>query len=156
MVSYLPDLILIFHFLYVLFCVGGEILIFVSALLERLYGVQKPSRMPPSALRRVFGWVRNRTLRLIHLVAVGIVGVEGAIGVLCPLTIWEYSLRRAAGQQVEEEIPLVSRIIRGVLFYDFPPWVFTALYVGFALLVVATYFWIPPDPRGRGKRGSIS
>lgn len=156
MAYYLPDLILILHFGYFLFCVGGEITILVTALLERVNRAKKPTGSPSFVQSRVYGWVRNRTLRLAHLLAVGIVGVEGAIGVLCPLTIWEYALRRAAGQHVEEEIPLVSRIIREILFYDFPPWVFTALYVGFALLVLATYLWIPPTPRSKGKPGSIS
>ncbi len=140
MISFLSDLILILHFAYVLFCVGGEMIILVSPILRLVYGERK---VPPF-LFRVFRLIGNRTLRVVHLIAVGIVGLEGAIGVLCPLTIWEYTLRRAAGQRVEEEIPLISRIIRSILFYDFPPWVFTVLYVGFALLVLVTFFLIPP------------
>lgn len=138
--AYLPDLILFVHFAYVLFCVGGEIFILLSALLERIDGARKSSFFSS----KVGGLVRNRMLRLTHLLAVGIVGVEGALGVLCPLTIWEYAFRRKAGQQAEEEIPLIARIIRQIMFYDFPPWVFTVLYVGFALLVLATFFWVPP------------
>ncbi|MCX7787568.1 MAG: DUF2784 domain-containing protein [Spirochaetes bacterium] len=145
MVSILPELILFLHFAYVLFCVGGELTILGSALLQQVY---KESN-PPPFLGKVFRWAKSRTLRLVHLVAVGIVGIEGALGWLCPLTIWEYALRRAAGQQVEDEIPLVSRMIRAIIFYDFPTWVFTGLYVGFALLVLATFFWIPPQGKAK-------
>lgn len=154
--SYLPEVILLLHFAYVLFCVGGEAFILLTALAERVYRLKRVDRPTPgsSFLEKVALGVRNRTFRIVHLIAVGIVGVEGAIGVLCPLTIWEYDARRAVGQQVEEEIPLLSRIIRGILFYDFPSWVFTVLYVGFALLVVATYLWIPPLRRGSRKTNS--
>ncbi len=84
---------------------------------------------------------------MLHLIAVGIVGLESLFGVLCPLTVWEYRTRRASGQGVEEEIPLLSRIIRSLLFYDFPPWVFTALYVGFSILVIGTFILIPPQKK---------
>jgi hypothetical protein len=156
MTSRLPEGILLLHFAYVLFCVGGEAFILLAALGERVY---RPNRLARSTrlsafLETMALGVRNRTFRLLHLLAVGIVGVEGAVGVLCPLTVWEYELRRAVGQRVEEEIPLLSRIIRRILFYDFPPWVFTALYVGFALLVLATYLWIPPLRRGSRKTNS--
>lgn len=176
MTSFLPEVILILHLAYVLFCVGGEVFILSTAFLEhrllrdhryrrrrmalkdrerstnpsgwdqecRPTRVTQPAPVSP-LLAKVSRIVRNRTFRLLHLVAVGFVGAEGALGVLCPLTVWEYVARRAAGQQVEEEIPLISRLIRQVLFYDFPPWVFSALYVGFALLVLVTYVWIPPD-----------
>ena len=122
------DIVLYLHFFFFLFCVAGEAAILAGALLK-------------------FGWIRRRRFRIVHLIAVVFVGIEGAIGFLCPLTSWEYALRRAAGQSVDSEIPLVPRIIRALLFYDFPPWVFTLLYVGFAALVLATYFLVPPKRR---------
>lgn len=122
------DIVLVLHFFFFLFCAGGEAAILAGALLK-------------------FGWIRNRAFRIIHLAAVVTVGIEGAVGFLCPLTSWEYALRRAAGQSVESEIPLVPRIIRALLFHDFPPWVFTLLYIGFAALVLATYFLVPPKRR---------
>ena len=122
------DIVLILHFFFFLFCVGGEAAILAGAPLK-------------------IEWIRNRRFRLVHLIAVVFVGVEGAVGFLCPLTSWEYALRRAAGQSIENEIPLVPRIIRAMLFYDFPQWAFTLIYVGFAALVLATYILLPPERR---------
>lgn len=127
------DFVLIAHFCFFLFCVVGEAAILVGAFF----------------VRKDLAWFRNRKFRLYHLAAVLFVGLEGLLGFLCPLTTWEYMLRRAGGQTIESEVPLVPRIIRTLLFHDFPPWVFTALYVGFAALVLATYFLV--KPRGRKK-----
>lgn len=134
----LADGILIAHFLFFLFCVLGEIAVLAGALLS--------GHVPPG---RSGEWFRNRSFRTAHLAAVVFVGFEGLVGILCPLTVWEYDLRRAAGQVFEREIPLATRIIRTLLFHDFPPWVFTALYVGFAVLVVATFFLVKPDRKRR-------
>lgn len=120
----LADVVLVFHFAYLLFTVGGEALILLGGLLN-------------------WSWIRNRVFRRIHLAAVLFVAVEALIGYLCPLTQIEYSLRQAAGQQVESEISFLARIIRSVLFYDFPGWFFTLLYVGFGALVLITYLLIP-------------
>ncbi len=120
----LADAVVVFHFAYLLFTIGGEILIVFGGIFN-------------------WSWIRNRVFRLIHLTAVLFVAVEALIGYLCPLTQIEYSLRQAAGQQVESEISFVGRIIRSVLFYDFPGWVFTLLYVGFGALVIGTYLLIP-------------
>jgi hypothetical protein len=79
-----------------------------------------------------------------------LVAAESLLGVLCPLTILESRLRTAAGQRTEEEITFVGRIIRNIIFYDFPDWVFTLMYVGFGVLVLATFIFIPPRRKGRG------
>jgi hypothetical protein len=146
MEKYLPDLILIVHFLYFLFCVLGEVFILAVAGWEkgRVYADSAPFPAGKGKNSRAYGWIQNRTFRVLHLIAVGIVGLESLFGVLCPLTVWEYMARRASGEGAEEEIPFLSRIIRSLLFYDFPPWVFTALYVGFSILVIGTFILIPP------------
>jgi heme A synthase len=124
------DLIVAFHSLYVLFAVGGEFAILAGALLR-------------------WAWIRSRWFRFLHLAAVVFVAVEAFIGMACPLTVWEYELRRAAGQSSEEQISFIARIIRALIFYDFPPWVFTALYIGFAAVVLLTFVLIPPRRRLR-------
>jgi hypothetical protein len=95
------DAIVVFHLCYVLFAVGGEILILAGWLLR-------------------WGWIRNPGFRIVHLVSVVVVAAEAMIGVLCPLTEWEYRLRLLAGQTFEEEIPFMTRLIRRIIFYDFP------------------------------------
>jgi len=128
----LADLLVAIHFFYVLFAVGGEAFILLGA---------------------ICAWkaVRNLPFRIGHLAAVGLVAVEAAMGIDCPLTVWEYDLRRLGGGQVVEwQLSFVARLVRSVIFYDFPPWVFTLTHILFGLLVVLTYVLIPPW-RGRKK-----
>ena len=79
-----------------------------------------------------------------------LVALQALLGVFCPLTVLENRLRTAAGQTAEEEITFLGRIIRHLIFYDFPGWFFTLLYVGFGVVVLGTLFLVPPEkPPGR-------
>lgn len=124
----LADLLVGFHFLYVMFAVGGELAVLAGGLLR-------------------WRWVRNLPFRLAHLAAVVLVAVEALLGVVCPLTAWEYGLRLAAGQRVEQDISFIGRLVRAVIFYDFPAWIFTVTYVSFALLVAGSFLLFPPRAR---------
>jgi len=126
----LADAIVVFHFLYVSFALGGEVLVLLGGLLR-------------------WGWIRNLPFRIAHLAAVVLVAVEALMGVVCPLTEWEYTLRELAGQRAERELSFVARLVRAVIFYDFPTWVFTLTYVLFAVLVAGTFFLFPPKCRSR-------
>ncbi len=119
------DLLVLFHFSYVSFAVGGELFILAGAFLK-------------------WGVVRNLAFRIAHLVAVVFVTLESLVDVLCPLTEWEYNLRELAGQRVEREISFIGRLLRKIIFYDFPSWAFTLMYVGFGALVILTFILIPP------------
>jgi len=88
-------------------------------------------------------WIRNPWFRLGHLGAIVVVAFESMAGIACPLTVWEYRLRDLAGQKVSDAT-FIGRIIHDMLFYGFQPWVFNTMYVGFALLVVATFILAPP------------
>jgi hypothetical protein len=126
----LADIIVLFHFCYVVFTVGGELVILLGGALG-------------------WRWVRNLALRVVHLASVALVAAEAIGGAACPLTTWEYRLRVAAGQHVEHQVSFIARLVRSVIFYDFPAWVFLAAYVGFALLVGATFFIVPVRTRKR-------
>lgn len=123
--AFFADLLVLFHFFYVTFAVGGEFFILAGAFLK-------------------FGLVRNFTFRIAHLIAVVFVALESLVDVLCPLTEWEYNLRELAGQRVEREISFLGRLLRRIIFYDFPSWAFTLMYVGFGVLVILTFILIPP------------
>ena len=125
MPALLADAVVVLHFGYVLFAVGGEILVLAGGLLG-------------------WRWVRNLPLRLAHLAAVVLVAVEALLGVVCPLTEWEFRLRELAGQRVERQLSFVARLVRAIIFYDFPAWVFTLAYVGFAVLVAGSFLLFPP------------
>ena len=128
--GFAADAIVVFHFCYVLFAVGGELIVLLGWLLR-------------------WRWIRNLAFRIVHLASVAVVAMEALIGVLCPLTDWEYRLRLLAGQTFEEEIPFMARLVRRIIFYDFPTWVFTLTYILFALLVAATLLLVPPRKKPR-------
>lgn len=121
----LADFVVLIHFLYVLFAVGGFVFILAGA---------------------GWGWAAARKpwFRITHLVAVGLVALEAAAGMVCPLTNWEYDLRRLSGAPVAENISFVARLAHLVIFYDLPEWVFTVVHILFALLVVLTFILVPP------------
>ena len=117
----LADLILIVHFAFVLFVVGGLPAIWIGAALR-------------------WRWVRSRRFRIAHLAAIVFVTGEALAGVWCPLTLWEDALRGSGGDK-----SFIARWLHRMLFYDFPDWVFTVAYMLFALAVAATYCLIRPE-----------
>lgn len=124
--SLLADTILVIHFSFVVFVVFGFLLILLGLLAR-------------------WSWVHNRKFRIMHLAAIGIVVLQAWFGQLCPLTVWESELRRLAGQSGYEET-FVEHWLHEVLFYQAEPWIFTAIYTCFGVLVVLTWFL------GRGGR----
>jgi hypothetical protein len=121
----LADAVLVAHFAFVLFVVGGLVAIWLGGALR-------------------WRWVRNRGFRMAHLAAILFVAAEALLGVMCPLTLWEDALRGR-----HSEIGFIARWIRSVMFYELPPWVFTVAYVAFAAIVLLT-FWLVPPARRRG------
>jgi Protein of Unknown function (DUF2784) len=67
------------------------------------------------------------------------VTAETLVGIACPLTVWEDALR---GEH--SDAGFIARWLRRLLYYDFPPLVFVLAYVGFALVVLATFLLLPP------------
>lgn len=123
MSSFLADVILVVHALFVLFVVGGLLAIWIGI-----------------ALGRPFAF--NPWLRGLHLAAIGFVVFEATVGYVCPLTIWEDALRGTATDK-----GFIERWIHAWLFWSWPPWVFTTLYVVFGALVAFTWWRFPPRRR---------
>ncbi len=128
MYALFADLLVAVHLGFIAFVIGGQFVILIGAALR-------------------WQWIRNRWFRVAHLLAIVFVALEAVIGMICPLTEWEYFLRRGAGQIVEEDISFVGRFARELLFYELPTWVFTTAYVSFALVVVLTMVFVPPQWR---------
>ena len=120
----LADLVLIVHFAFVLFIVGGLGLIWVGAASG-------------------WHWVRNFRFRVIHLAAIILVAGESLLGILCPLTAWEDRLRGG----VPPGTSFIARWIHKILYYSFPEWVFTIVYLLVVAAVVVTFRCIPPKRR---------
>lgn len=123
MSALLADLVLAVHFAFVLFVVGGLLLTWAGAILE-------------------WRWVRNFRFRVAHLAAIGIVVAESLAGIWCPLTVWEAQLRGAAAEK-----SFIAHWIHRLMYYDLPEWVFTILYVGFAAVVTATWWYVRPEKK---------
>ena len=117
----LADLIFIIHFFYVLFIVISLPAIWIGAWLK----------LP---------FVRNYYFRYLHLAAISLVVVESLMGIVCPLTVWENTLR-----QVETENSFIQRWLHQIIFYNIPEGILTVTYILFAGLVVITFKWVPPE-----------
>jgi hypothetical protein len=127
----LADGVLVLHGAFVLFVVGGQVLI----LLGWAGG---------------WTWTRRLTFRLLHLVSIGFVVLEAWFGIPCPLTDLENWLRIRAGEAAAYQVSFIGHWVGRLLYYDAPPWVFTTIYTAFSLLVVLTFVWYPPRRRRSG------
>jgi hypothetical protein len=122
----LADFILIVHFLVVAFNVAMLPAIWMGALFR-------------------WEWVRIRWLRIVHVALMAFIALEALAGVTCPLTIWEDLLRGSTG--AAEQRGFVSRWVAALLYWDWPAWVFTAIYTGWTVLIVITWFLVRPHCR---------
>lgn len=123
----LADALLIVHVLFVCFVVLGLAAIYLGYFLK-------------------WPWVRNRSFRMLHLCAIGIVVFQSWVGVICPLTTWEMALREMAGQETYTST-FIQYWLQSILYYRAPPWVFVSLYTGFGGLVLASWFIIRPNKK---------
>ena len=123
--AFAANAIVAFHFTYVMFVVIGELAIILGWIFH-------------------WHWIRNLPFRIIHFIATLTVAIQALVKVPCPLTVWEADLRELAGQASERDIRFVARLIRSVIFFDFPDWFFLMLYVGFGAIVLITLILVPP------------
>ena len=131
-IQLLANAILALHLGVVVFVVGGLVLVVAGNL-------------------RSWSWVNAIGFRLAHLIAIGIVAAEAWLGVMCPLTTLEMSLRAQAGAATYAG-GFIEHWLSRLLFYQAPPWVFVVTYSVFGLLVVASWWVFPPRSR-RSRRG---
>ena len=125
MYSLVADAILVVHFAFIVSVLGGQVFVVVGYF-------------------RNWRWVRNVAFRLCHILAIGIVVALSWADQLCPLTVWENSLRNAAGQQPYAG-SFVGYWVGRLVYYDAPQWVFIVGYSLFGALVLATWIWIRPE-----------
>jgi len=117
------DGVLAVHFLVVAFIVGGLVLTWIGAAAR-------------------WQWIRNPWFRYLHLAAIVLVAAEAVVGMACPLTLWEDALRGGARPDT-----FIGRLVRRVLFYEAPEWVFTAAYCAWAAATALTLALVPPRRR---------
>jgi hypothetical protein len=119
------DVILVVHFAFVLFVVGGLVAIWSGAVLH-------------------WAWVRAFWFRVTHIAAISFVAAESLMGVMCPLTVWEDALRGRSSDS-----GFIARWVHAVMFYNLPEWIFTMIYLAFAGIVIVTYWLVPPRRKAR-------
>lgn len=120
----LADVVLAVHAGIAVFVVGGLVLTVVGNL-------------------KHWKWVNNIWFRAAHLAAIAIVVGESWLGLVCPLTTLEMSLRSRAGE-ASYGGGFIEHWLQQLLYYSAPPWVFVAVYSAFAVLVLATWYYFPP------------
>ncbi len=120
------DGVLLLHVAFVAFVVFGLVLI----LLGRPFG---------------WRWVRNPWFRVVHLASIAVVTAQAWLGVVCPLTTIEMALR-AQGGDATYGGAFIAHWLESILYYSAPAWVFAVVYTLFGLAVVASWFWVRPDP----------
>ena len=123
----LANVVLVTHFLFVLFVVGGQLFIVLGCFAR-------------------WSWARHRLFRIIHLVATGYVVLQSWVGMVCPLTKLENTLRREIGDP-EYARGFIAHWLREMLYYDAPGWVFVLLYTIFAIIVGLSFVLCRPFSR---------
>ncbi len=121
----IADAILVVHFAFIAFVIGGEACVVVGYF-------------------RNWRWVRNRTFRVCHVLAIGIVVALAWADRICPLTVWENRLRHAAGGQSYSGT-FVEHWVGRLVYYDAPQWVFIVAYSMFGALVLISWIWVRPE-----------
>jgi hypothetical protein len=123
--AFRADAVLTAHFLFVSFVLFGQVAILIGIAAR-------------------WGWIRNPWFRVIHLLAILYIVGQAALGITCPLTLWEAHYRAKAGQFDGKPDHWIGRGMSDLLFYEGEPWAFLAGYATFALLVVLAFWLAPP------------
>src|SRR5687767_3136330 len=104
----LADAVLALHVGIVLFVVGGLVLVIAGNL-------------------RGWPWVNAGWFRLAHVLAIAVVVAQAWLGLVCPLTTLEMSLR-AQAQTATYTGSFIEHWVQRILYYQAPGWVFTLVY----------------------------
>lgn len=122
----LADGMLVLHALFVLFVVGGFMVIWIGYFC---------------------GWrfVRNFHFRVAHLAVMGIVAVQALAGIICPLTEWEDQLCLRAGAGERYSASFMQHWLHRILFYEAGEQTFQWLYVLFFILLVLSLWIVRPE-----------
>ena len=125
----------------------ADVVLAVHFLIAAFNALSLPVIWIGAAARLTF--VRNPWFRWSHVALMGFVLAETLAGRLCPLTEWEATLRRAAGQGGDDGT-FVGHWLGRLLFLNLDPVWFIAGYAVFFGLIVLTLFLVPVR-RGRKK-----
>lgn len=101
-------------------------------------------------------WTANRLFRFAHISLLGIIALQALLGRLCPLTILEFQLRQAAGEEAVAE-SFVVRIIENLIYYELPLWFFALVYcLAFFLALCLLKLSPPKEKNGETKKTNLT
>ena len=83
-------------------------------------------------------WIFNPVFRWGHVAVMLLIAGQAVLGQLCPLTTWENLLRERAGSAAYSE-SFVQHWLHRLLFFEAPLWVFTTIYLAFALVLLSLW-----------------
>jgi hypothetical protein len=121
---FLADLVALLHASFIAFVVVGFALIVAGAAMH-------------------WRWTRDFWFRFLHLIAIGFVCAESVAGYVCPLTTLEDHLRGLSGS-VGYPHDFIGYWIDRLIYFDFPPVFFMAVYLLFGMAVLGVFVWSPP------------
>jgi len=128
----MAETILVTHFAFIAFVVFGFILTVCGGF-------------------RDWPWVRNPWFRMIHLTVIWVIVAQVWLGVVCPFTTLEMSLRALAGQATYDGTFIAHWLRKLVYFHQLPHAFFIASYTALGLVAVTCWVAIRPRPfRVRG------
>jgi len=89
-------------------------------------------------------FVREPVWRIAHILSLGAVAVQAAMGRACFLTIWQDALTDGS----QENQPLIARSVDALIYWPIPIWVFA---VGYVLIFAyaLSLLWLVPLRRLR-------
>lgn len=96
----------------------------------------------PLGARLGWTWVRIRWWRALHVASWVVVAVQAVLGRACFLTLWQDGLTGGGAED-----PMIMRLVNGLIYWDLPMWVFTALYLALFALVLWLWKAVPPVRR---------
>lgn len=131
----LADAVLVLHFSFIVFVVGGLAFVVVGNL-------------------RGWAWVNGFWLRTAHLGAIGFVVAESWLDMPCPLTTLEEWLRPHEGTTSYSQ-GFIEHWLRRVFAYEVPPWMFSATDAGIGLLTLLAWWYFPPRRRHESSERSV-
>ncbi len=121
----LADIVLILHFLFVLFNVIGILLIWIGKYMN-------------------WQWVHYLWFRAVHFASILLVVFLALLDISCPLTVLEKNLRLLGGEGFYIQ-SFIQFWIYKILFYNAPEEIFIIIYIIFSMLVAGTFIFVPID-----------
>ena len=102
---------------------------------------------------RKWDFVRQPLFRITHLVLVGFVTAEAALGLICPLTLLENRLRQDPDSAAVYQESFIGHWLGRLLYWDISPAALAMMYIVFFALVVWAFIHVRPArlrPNGSG------